>query len=278
MKYLTFNVKNMTISRAVGDKTVLISGAVNYFGMLFEFDEEFATIPGIKAVEFSKNRQSRRAELVDGRCAIPNEFLKDTKAIEFRVLSGNTIGTPWTSVAITESGTIMPEEPEEEAPENMEYVKTESGDRAVPYLRALSNGLEYSKDGAVWESGVSGVPDVPKRPEGEAYLRRNGDWVKADDFLEEKGVEPNVIDSVKVDGVELPVEDRSVNIDLSGYEKTSDADLKYATKQEVGDLQTLTGLATQLPMLDYGETDTATIVSKINEIILALQTRGVVTA
>ena len=77
MKYLEYSVKNMTISKDTSDKTVLISGAKNYFGLHFSFDDEFSALAGTKAVEFYKNRKTARVDLVDGACAIPNDFLTD---------------------------------------------------------------------------------------------------------------------------------------------------------------------------------------------------------
>lgn len=178
MKYLEYEVKNMAISRSGKDKTNPISGSVNYFGIHFTFDEEFAGIAGAKAVEFYKGRNTVREDLVDGRCQIPNDFLKDKTAFEMRVINGGSVATPWISVAITESGVIKPDEPGEDAPENMEYVKTQSGDGAVPFLRTGENGLEFSQNGEDWESGVNGVPDVPAKNKGKKYLRVNGDWVE----------------------------------------------------------------------------------------------------
>ncbi len=272
MKYLEFDVKNMAISRTTGDKTALISGAVNYFGVHFNSDEEFASIPGAKAVEFYKNRNKIRVDLVDGACAIPNELLTDKANFEMRVVSGNTIGTTWLGVGITESGVILPETPEEEVPESMEYVKTYTGDQAAPLLRATTNGLEYSTNGEDWNSGVSGVPEVPSRPKDAIFGRMNGDWVRIDKMIEEPG---GGIGEVKVDGIALTPTDGAVDIDLSEYAKTSDVADEYATKTDVADLQTLTGTAGALELLEYSETDTSTIVTKVNEIITLLQTRGI---
>ncbi len=277
MKYLEFKVSNMAISRVAGDKTALISGAVNYFGLHFDFDEEFVTISGTKAVEFYKNRNKIRVDLVDNACAIPNELLTDKQAFEIRVVSGNTIGTTWQSIGITESGVIMPEEPEEELPTTMEYVKTFTGDEAAPLLRATTNGLEYSTNGEDWNSGVSGVPEVPSRPKGAAYLRKNGDWVNAEEYLSENGGDANAIEEIKLNDVALPIENKAVNIDLSAYAKTADVVATYAEKSTVESLQTLTGTASSLTALDYSETDTTVIVTKINEIIGILQARGVAT-
>lgn len=276
MKYLEFDVKNMAISRTAGDKTALISGAVNYFGLHFNFDEEFAAIPGAKAVEFFKNKQTRRVDLVENQCAIPNELLTDKANFEIRVVSGNTIGTTWLSVGITESGIITPEEPEEEAPSGIEYVKTASGENAAPYLRASTNGLEYSQNGEDWNSGVSGVPEVPSRPKGAAYLRKNGDWVNAEEYLAENGGETNVINEVQVDGTALPVTDKTVNIDLSAYAKTSDLASEYATKTEVADLQTLTGTAETVTDIDYSTTDISDVITSYNALLSALRARGVI--
>lgn len=276
MKYLEFDVKNMAISRTAGDKTALISGAVNYFGLHFNFDDEFASIPGAKAVEFYKNRNKIRVDLVENQCAIPNELLTDKANFEIRVVSGNTIGTTWLGVGITESGVIMPEEPEEEAPSGMEYVKTASGENAAPYLRASTNGLEYSQNGEDWNSGVSGVPEVPSRPKGVAYLRKNGDWVNAEEYLAENGGETNVINEVQVDGTALPVTDKTVNIDLSAYAKTSDLASEYATKTEVADLQTLTGTAETVTDIDYSTTDISDVITSYNALLSALRARGVI--
>lgn len=276
MKYLEFDVKNMAISRTAGDKTALISGAVNYFGLHFNFDDEFASIPGAKAVEFYKNRNKIRVDLVENQCAIPNELLTDKANFEMRVVSGNTIGTTWLGVGITESGVIMPEEPEEEAPSGMEYVKTASGENAAPYLRASTNGLEYSQNGEDWNSGVSGVPEVPSRPKGAAYLRKNGDWVNAEEYLAENGGETNVINEVQVDGTALPVTDKSVNIDLSAYAKTADLASEYATKTEIADLQTLTGTAETVTDIDYSTTDISDVITSYNALLSALRARGVI--
>lgn len=177
MKYLEYSVKNMTISKDTSDKTVLISGAKNYFGLHFSFDDEFSALAGTKAVEFYKNRKTARVDLVDGACAIPNDFLTDKNTFEIRVISGTMIATPWATVAITESGTILPDEPDVEPEAGTEYVKTASGDNAAPYLRAGTNGLEYSQDGEHWNNGVSGVPEVPVLPNDAKYVRKNGDWV-----------------------------------------------------------------------------------------------------
>lgn len=276
MKYLEFDVKNMAISRTAGDKTALISGAVNYFGLHFNFDEEFAAIPGAKAVEFYKNRNKIRVDLVDNQCAIPNELLTDKANFEIRVVSGNTIGTTWLGVGITESGVILPETPEEEPPESMEYVKTYTGDQAAPLLRATTNGLEYSTNGEDWNSGVSGVPEVPSRPKGAAYLRKNGDWVNAEEYLAENGGETNVINEVQVDGTALPVTDKSVNIDLSAYAKTADLASEYATKTEVAALHTLTGTAETVADIDYSTTDISDVITSYNALLSALRARDVI--
>lgn len=274
MKYINYDVKNMAISPSQGEKTKLISGAVSYFGLHFNFDEEFADIPGGKAVEFIKKNNKDRKDLVDGKCEIPNWILTDKDTFSMRVTCGNTIGTQWAQVNIAEGGIIMPEETEEEAPSGMEYVKTASGENAAPYLRASTNGLEYSQNGEDWNSGVSGVPEVPSRPKEAIFGRTNGDWVRIDKMISEAS---GGITEVKVDGIALAPVDGSVDIDLSAYAKTIDVENTYAEKTTVESLQTLTGAASQLTALDYSETDTATIVTKINEIVGILQARGIAT-
>lgn len=274
MKYLEFDISNMAITKNSKDKTALISGAVNYFGVHFNFDEEFSDIPGGKAVEFIKKNNKDRRDLVDGKCEIPNWILTDKDTFSMRVTCGNTIGTQWAQVNITEGGVIMPEEPEEEAPSGMEYVKTASGENAAPYLRASTNGLEYSQNGEDWNSGVSGVPEVPTRPKDAIFGRTNGDWVRIDKMISESS---GGIREVKVDGTALTPVDGAVDIDLSTYAKTSDVENTYAEKSTVESLQTLTGTANQITALDYSETDTATIVTKINEIVGILQARGIST-
>ena len=275
MKYLEFDISNMAITKNSKDKTALISGAVSYFGLHFNFDEEFSDIPGGKAVEFIKKNNKDRKDLVDGKCEIPNWILTDKDTFSMRVTCGNTIGTQWAQVNITEGGIIMPEEPEE-APSGMEYVKTASGENAAPYLRASTNGLEYSQNGEDWNSGVSGVPEVPSRPKGAAYLRKNGDWVNAEEYLAENGGETNIINEVQVDGTALPVTDKTVNIDLSAYAKTSDLASEYATKTEVADLQTLTGTAETVTDIDYSTTDISDVITSYNALLSALRARGVI--
>lgn len=266
----------MAITKNSKDKTALISGAVGYFGLMFNFDEEFADIAGAKSVEFIKKNNKERKDLVDGKCEIPNWILTDKDPFQMRVTCGNTIGTQWASVNITESGIIMPEEPEEEAPSGMEYVKTQSGENAAPYLRASTNGLEYSQNGDDWNSGVSGVPEVPSRPKGAAYLRKNGDWVNAEEYLSENGGETNLIDEVKVNGTALPITDKAVNIDLSEYAKSANVADTYATQATVEALQTLTGTAETVSELDYSTSDISTVVTAFNGLLTALKARGVI--
>ena len=268
MKYLEFDISNMAITKNSKDKTALISGAVSYFGLHFNFDEEFADIPGGKAVEFIKKNNKDRRDLVDGKCEIPNWILTDKDTFSMRVTCGSTIGTQWAQVNITEGGIIMPEEAEEEAPSGMEYVKTASGDEAAPYLRAGTNGLEFSKDGQTWEGGVSGVPEVPKKPAGGKYVRTYGDWV-----LQE---EQDTIKEVKVGGVTLVPTDGAVDIDLSAYAKTTDISSEYATKTEIADLQTLTGTAETVTDIDYSTTDISDVITSYNALLSALRARGVI--
>lgn len=266
MKYLEFEVKNMTLGRKNGDKTAPISGAVNYFGVSVAFDEDFETIPGGKTVEFFKNKVTERRDLVDGKCSIPNEFLKDKDAFEMRVVSGRTVATPWVKIVVTESGPIAPEEPTEDAPENMEYVKTLSGDNAVPYLRAGTNGLEFSHTGEDddWEGALSGVPEVPSKPKGVKYMRVHGDWVPYD--------EP--------ENPEVPEElQEQVNANTEAVEKIPGMETKISElEQTIGDLEGLAGAASALDELADGETDPATISAKVNEIITLLKVRGIATA
>ena len=282
MKYLDFEVKNMAIITKIGNAK-LISGAVNYFGANFTFDEEFAAVPGIKAVEFLKNKNKYRRELVDGTCDIPNELLKDKASFEMRIVAGTTIGTQWTSIPITESGAVLPEEPEEELPEGLSYVKTIPGEEEVALVKASTNGLEYSQDGGeTWNSGVSGVPEVPSRPKDAVFGRTNGDWVRIDKTIDELRKEIDALtggDSiveVKVDGVALTPTDGAVDIDLSPYAKIEDVAQDYATKAEVSDLQTLQGTAETVSDIDYSTTDMPDVISAYNTLLSALRNRGVI--
>lgn len=178
MKYLDYEVKNMAISKANGERANPVSGAVNYYGLHFTFDEEFSEIAGTKSVEFYKSRKNIRVDLVDGLCAIPNEMISDKNPFDIRVICGGVVATPWTQVTVSESGAIYTENPQE-LPETTEYVKTPAGDDAISMLRKGTNGLEFSQDGGTnWEGSVSGVPEVPKTPKDVTYLRKNGDWIQ----------------------------------------------------------------------------------------------------
>lgn len=275
MKYLEFEVKNMTLNRKNGDKTTPISGAVNYFGVSVAFDEDFETIPGGKLVEFFKNKVTERRDLIDGKCSIPNEFLKDKDSFEMRVVSGRTVATPWVKISITESGPIAPEEPGEDAPESMEYVKTLSGDSAVPYLRAGTNGLEFSHTGEDndWEGALSGVPEVPAKPKGVRYMRVHGDWVP---YEEPEAPEPT-------DTTELQ---EQVNANTEAVEKIPEMETKISEMEtkiseneqaisDLKDIEGLTGTASALTELAEDEADPAVIAAKVNEIIALLKARGI---
>lgn len=268
MKYLEFEIRNMTLNRKQGDKTVPISGSVNYFGVSVSFDEDFESVPGGKFAEFFKNKITKRNDLVDGKCAIPNEFLKDKDAFEIRVVSGCTVATPWVKIVPTESGPITPEEPEEQPEEGMEYVKTQSGDAAVPFLRASTNGLEFSKNGEDWEGGLSGVPEVPAKPKGAKYLRVHGDWVP----YEEPDI-PEVPDMTELQ--------EKVNANSAAVEKIARMETKISEHEqsidELKKIEGLAGAASALTDLADGETDPATIAAKVNEIIALLKTRGIAT-
>lgn len=255
MKYLEFEVKGMVLGRKGGDKTAPISGSVNYFGVSVVFDEDFASIPGGKSVEFFKNKATTRRDLIDGKCSIPNELLKDKDAFEMRIVSGCTVATPWVKIVVTESGPITPEEPEEQPEEGMEYIKTQSGDNAVPFLRAATNGLEFSKNGEEWEGGLSGVPEVPAKPKDVKYLRVHGDWIPYE--------EPKIPDLTELQ--------EKVEANSTAVEKHEQS------IEELKKIEGLTGAASALTELADGETDPATIAAKVNEIIAVLTARGIAT-
>lgn len=81
---------------------------------------------------------------------------------------------------------------------------------------------------------------------------------------------------MQVDGTALPVTDKTVNIDLSAYAKTSDLASEYATKTEVADLQTLTGTAETVTDIDYSTTDISDVITSYNALLSALRARGVI--
>ncbi|RKI36153.1 hypothetical protein D7V86_25645 [bacterium D16-51] len=205
MKYLEFNVNDMVITRAPGDKTPLVSGCVNFFGIHFNFDEGFAEAAGIKSVEFYKNREKKRVDLVDGACLIPNFILADKSPFEIRVVSGNMVATSWLTVQIVESGTIQPEIPDEDLPETMDYVKSPVGDGTVAMFRKGKSGLEFSQNGEDWESGINGIPDVPESPKNATYVRKNGDWV-----IQE---EPEAVEGLK--GTAVNITELAADADLT---------------------------------------------------------------
>ena len=265
MKFIKLEVSNFTIQKAEGINP--ISGSKNYFGLQFTFDNEFASLGGSKTCEFFKNRNKARVNIVDGKCMIPNEFLEDKNYFEVRILSGNTVATPWLAINVTESGAILPEEVED-LPEEYEYVKTLSGESAAPLLRESEDGLQYSADGSTWKNALNGIPDVPRNSDGKKYVRAYGDWVEAEDT---GGTSESAIEEIKVNGTALPADNKSVNIDLSEYIKAADA----ATKEEIGKLQTLQGEAEKIAEISVEEPDASVIVEKINELIGILKARGI---
>lgn len=178
MKFVEYKVNNMAVVKDSADKTVILSGAKNYFGIHFTFDDEFSSLAGAKYVEIFKNKDKERIELVDDQFVIPNRFIADKNSFEMRVTSGSMVATPWIQVQIVESGAVTPIEPDAPAQNDFEYVQSPIGSDNVPFLRgSATNGLEYSVDGITWQGGVNGVPEVPSSPLNLSYIRKNGDWV-----------------------------------------------------------------------------------------------------
>lgn len=85
----------------------------------------------------------------------------------------------------------------------------------------------------------------------------------------ESGAEVNVIESVKVNGVSLPVSSKAVNVDLSAYAKTSD--LNNVVRTTGKDSQTIAGdISIQGDLTVQGTTttqDTETLMVKDNIIV-----------
>lgn len=170
MKDLTFTVKDLTLARKSGEKSMLISGSNEYFRFVFEFDEEFEGIPGTKSVEFFKNRTRQRVDLGgDNTCIVPSNFLEDRNSLEIRVIAGQTVATPWVSVQIVESGVIDPENPDEEEPSGgTGYVKSPTGDSQVAQVRkGEGGGLEFSQNGSEFASVIGNPRPVNALTEEE---------------------------------------------------------------------------------------------------------------
>lgn len=80
----------------------------------------------------------------------------------------------------------------------------------------------YGKDSILDDNGVADLSDFAKTSELEAYVPTNGYVAysteeKAKLEKIEEGAEVNVIETIKVNEVELTVTDKAVNIDLSNY-------------------------------------------------------------
>lgn len=175
IRYIKFKASEFYLTR--DDKTPIISGSINFYGIEIEFDEFWRNLPGTKQIEFYKSRNRVQHDLIEGKCILPNEFISDKSPFEMRLISGETIATPWIQVILTEGGPLFGDEPEENMPDDLAYVKTPKDETAISQLRAGEHGLEYSVDGITWESAVNGIPDVPRTPEDESYVRKRGDWI-----------------------------------------------------------------------------------------------------
>lgn len=175
MQYIKFRTSGSSLSK--NDKTPIISGSINFYGIEIEFDDFWNNLPGTKEVQFCKNRNRVKRDLENGKCIIPNDFIEDKHSFDMRVVSGDRFATPWIPVVLTEGGPLFQDNPEEDLPEDLTYVKTPKGDQAISQLRVGENGLEYSVNGIDWESAINGIPDVPKTIEDMEYLRKRGDWV-----------------------------------------------------------------------------------------------------
>lgn len=175
MRYIKFKASEFSLTR--DDKTPIVSGSIDFYGIEIAFDEFWKNLPGTKQIEYYKSRRYEKFDLVEERCILPNEFIADKAPFEMRLSSGDTIATPWISVMITEGGPLFSDKPDEELPENLSFVKTPKGDNAISQLRVGETGLEYSINGIDWEAAINGIPDVPRNTDDISYLRKRGDWI-----------------------------------------------------------------------------------------------------
>lgn len=175
MRYIKFKASEFSLTR--DDKTPIVSGSIDFYGIEITFDELWKNLPGTKQIEFYKSRRYEKLDLVEERCILPNDFIADKAPFEMRLSSGDTIATPWISVTLTEGGPLFADKPDEEIPENLSFVKTPKGDNAISQLRVGENGLEYSINGIDWEAAINGIPDVPRNTDDISYLRKRGDWI-----------------------------------------------------------------------------------------------------
>lgn len=175
MRYIKFKASEFALTR--DDKTPIVSGSIDFYGIEIELDEFWRNLPGTKQIQFYKSRNRVQCDLIEGKCVLPNEFIADRSPFEMRLSSGDRVATPWIQVMLTEGGPLFSDDPDEDIPEELSYVKTPKGDQAISQLRAGENGLEYSVNGVDWESAINGIPDVPKIPDDVSYVRKRGDWI-----------------------------------------------------------------------------------------------------
>lgn len=178
MHYIKFKASEFSLLR--DDKTPIVSGSIDFYGIEIAFDEFWKNLPGTKQIQFYKSRNRVQSDLVDGKCILPNEFIADKAPFEMRLSSGDTVATPWIPVTLTEGGPMFTDKPDEEIPEELSYVKTPKGDHAISQLRVGESGLEYSVNGIDWEAAINGIPDVPRNTDDISYLRKRGDWIPAE--------------------------------------------------------------------------------------------------
>lgn len=83
-------------------------------------------------------------------------------------------------------------------------------------------GVKYGEDSLLDENGVANLSDFAKISELEAYVPTKGyvaysETEKSKLASVDEGAEVNVIEKVQVNGVDLTVADKAVNIDLTNY-------------------------------------------------------------
>lgn len=178
MRYIKFKASEFSLTR--DDKTPIVSGSIDFYGIEIVFDEFWKNLPGTKQLQFYKSRNRVQSDLIEGKCVLPNEFIADKAPFEMRLSSGDTVATPWIPVTLTEGGPLFTDKPDEEIPEDLSFVKTPKGDNAISQLRVGESGLEYSVNGIDWESAINGIPDVPRNSDDISYLRKRGDWIPAE--------------------------------------------------------------------------------------------------
>ena len=159
-----------------------------------------------------------------------------------------------------------------------DYVTTEELTNAIPDVPVQD--VKYSGESLLNEDGIADLSELAKTSDLDAYVSKDGYVAYTAEEKEKlaaiaKGAEVNVIENVQVNGVDLTITDKAVNIDLTNYitkdgdkvlsdeNYTAEEKKKLAAIAEGAEVNYVKSVGNNLSVSENGEL-TVDLSSKVN--------------